>query len=111
MKPKNVSAADASAKTDAFVKLRSMTKTPMAPSIRPPRIEPSPITCRPWYRIPSLPSLSKPTAATLVPAASSALSICSLPHAARCGVSASMMAGAWLFGVSWNDCAPISMPM
>ena len=51
------------------------------------------------------------SAATLVPAACSAPSICSLPHAARCGTSARMIAGAWLFGVSWNDCAPISMAM
>jgi hypothetical protein len=55
--------------------------------------------------------LSKPTAVADVPAALSALSICSLPQAAICGTSASTIAGAWRIGVSWNACAPISMPI
>jgi len=39
------------------------------------------------------------------------VSIRSLAHAARCGVSASTIAGACLTGVVWNACAPISMPI
>ncbi len=49
--------------------------------------------------------------AALVPAAPSELSIKSLPHAARLGVSASTIAGACAVGVSWNAWAPMSMPM
>ena len=42
-----VMTAPASAKADAFMKSRSMTNTPIAPSTRPARIEPPPITSSP----------------------------------------------------------------
>ena len=53
-----------------------------------------------WYSTPLPASWSRPTAAALVPAAPSALSICSLPQAATCGINASTMAGACALGVS-----------
>ena len=40
--------APTAAKAAALVKARSMTKAPIAPRTRPPRIEPPPITSRPW---------------------------------------------------------------
>ena len=39
------------------------------------------------------------------------VSICSLAQAARCGVSASTIAGACLTGVVWKAWEPINMPM
>jgi DNA-binding XRE family transcriptional regulator len=78
-----VSTAPAAANAAAAVNLRSITKAPRAPSF------------------------SAPMASAVVPAAPSAPSIKVLHHAARCGVSASTMAGAWLDGVVWKACAPI----
>ena len=46
------------------------------------------------YKMPVLPSLSKPTVAALVPAAPRAPSIMVLPQAAICGIIARMIAGA-----------------
>ena len=60
----------ASAKADAFVNCRSMMKTAIAPSMRPPRIDAAAHGRRgPRKGRPSAPSLSNPTAAALVPAA------------------------------------------
>ena len=62
----------------------------------PASVAPPPSVARPLYNMPVLPSLSKPTAAALVPAAPSAPSIMVLPQAAICGIIARMIAGAWL---------------
>ena len=88
-----------------------MMNTVTAPRMMPARVAPPPSVSRPLYNTPVAPSLSKPTAVALVPAAPSAPSIMVLPQAAICGIIARMIAGAWLLGVSWKACEPISMPI
>jgi hypothetical protein len=58
-----------------------------------------------------LSAASPPTFCAALMVEPSMVSICSLAQAARCGVRASTIAGAYLTGVVWKACAPISMPM
>src|SRR6185436_14474307 len=109
--PIHASPAPTNAVTAARFNCRSMMNTAIAPSTIPARTDPLPSVSSPWYTTPLLPSLSKPTFAAFVPAAPSAPSMLIFAHSATFGMIASTTAGAWLAGLAWNACAPITRPL
>ena len=113
MKPKNVRIAPASANAAALSNWRSMMNTVIAPKMMPASVGAA--AERRQAR-----DTSTPTCAELVEAdrggvgaggAERVVDHASCPRPRSAAIIARMIAGAWRFGVSWNACEPISMPM
>ena len=112
MKPKKVRTAPAKAKAGGLLNWRSMMKTVIAPRMSPVRIAPPPRMCEALVEHAACAGMSMPrSGVTGCPRRRARRRSCVLPQAARCGISASTMAGACCVGVVWKACAPISMPM